>query len=186
MALQPARLRDLSAFCVMHISAALVCHFPKWRVYASVNCPMVTRWMFLSLVLWATTGCAPRAGEFAGTWRLTRTVSRGKETRIAAATAPLRVFDGLIAETRPASTGPGKASEVSGRARYWIDASRTPKTINLEYVEGPATGTMHHGIYEISGDSMKICVALNGGPTPTSFESPIGSETNVDFYERVK
>jgi uncharacterized protein (TIGR03067 family) len=146
---------------------------------------MITR-LVLFLLGCAAGGCTPRAGEFSGTWRLTHSISRGKETSVPTGSVPTRVFDGQYAEGRRPSSIPGKPFEVSGRARYWIDRSKTPKTIDLEYVEGPAMGMVYHGIYEISGDVMKICVALNGGRTPAAFESPVGSETNLDFYERVK
>lgn len=146
---------------------------------------MITR-LILFLLAGAAGGCAPADRELAGTWRLTHSISRGEETHIATAAAPLRFFDGRIAETRHVSSVTGKPYEVVSRARYSVDRSRSPKMIEIEYVEGAGKGMGFHGIYEISGDAMKICVTLNGGPSPTGFESPVGSDTNVDFYERVR
>ena len=147
---------------------------------------MNARFLTLILITAFVAACGRVDRELAGTWRITRSISQGKETQAAADRASRRNFDDGVAVTLHPTLIAGKPYEVTGRARYSVDRSTNPKTIVIEYFDGPAKGMIYHGIYEISGDVMKICVGLNGGPTPTRFESPVGSDTNVDYYERVR
>lgn len=54
------------------------------------------------------------------------------------------------------------------KATYKIDPSKKPKTIEFtpEREEKPALG-----IYELTGDSLKVCVMRPGGERPTDFSS---------------
>jgi uncharacterized protein (TIGR03067 family) len=63
------------------------------------------------------------------------------------------------------------APELGGRkqppAKYKLDASKSPKQIDLE---PPGQGMMIEGIYEIKGDTLKLCFRRMGG-RPTSFDT---------------
>jgi RNA polymerase sigma factor (sigma-70 family) len=63
-------------------------------------------------------------------------------------------------------------------ARYSVDASKEPKQIDLI-----GTTTMK-GIYEVKGDTLRVCHTLDGGERPTGFEG--GPGVAVWVFERQK
>ena len=54
---------------------------------------------------------------------------------------------------------------------FAIDPSKSPKTIDLK-PDKNSEGQLIPGIYELTGDRLKICVAGRGKPRPTQFDSP--------------
>ena len=67
-----------------------------------------------------------------------------------------------------------------------IDPSKSPKTIDVTLTEGPSKGTVILGIYEIEGDTLKVCFDMGGKKRPTEFKSMAGSETFLNVHKRVK
>src|SRR5262245_11466781 len=67
-----------------------------------------------------------------------------------------------------------------------IDATKSPKTIDVTRTNGPTKGRTALGIYEFDGDRMKTCVAPPGKDRPTEFVSKPGSELTVTVWRRVK
>jgi len=78
-----------------------------------------------------------------------------------------------------------------------IDPTKTPKTIDYVVsggavrgdrpasVTGAAGGT-RQGIYELNGDSLRICLARPGKDRPTEFLSPPGKDLVLSVYQRQK
>jgi uncharacterized protein (TIGR03067 family) len=68
-----------------------------------------------------------------------------------------------------------------------IDASRKPKTIDSEQTVGEQKGTIVQGIYELDGDTLRVCVVLPGkGERPTEFSGKAGSGCTLAVYMREK
>ena len=67
-----------------------------------------------------------------------------------------------------------------------IDPSKSPKTIDVTMTEGPSKGSVLLGIYEIDGDTMKVCFDPEGKKRPTEFKSPAGSKNFVNVHKRIK
>ena len=67
-----------------------------------------------------------------------------------------------------------------------LDPSKSPKTIDVTMTEGPSKGTVMLGIYEIDGDTLKVCFDPHGKKRPTEFKSAPGSQTFVNVHKRVK
>jgi uncharacterized protein (TIGR03067 family) len=61
--------------------------------------------------------------------------------------------------------------QVKGTGQYRLDATLSPRTIDCV---DPRAGT-GAGIYSLSRDDLKICVAVPGVARPTKFESTSGS-----------
>jgi uncharacterized protein (TIGR03067 family) len=68
-----------------------------------------------------------------------------------------------------------------------IDPTKKPKTVDATQTsEGDNKGKTSHGIYEIEGDTMKICSAEFGKERPTEFSSKPGSGHFLRVYKREK
>ncbi|NCY02140.1 MAG: TIGR03067 domain-containing protein [Planctomycetia bacterium] len=67
-----------------------------------------------------------------------------------------------------------------------IDASATPKTIDLEFTSGPNAGRTSYGIYEATRSSRRICYAEAGRARPGAFSTEAGSGRTLVVFERVE
>jgi uncharacterized protein (TIGR03067 family) len=64
-------------------------------------------------------------------------------------------------------------AEYSGTIQ--IDAAKRPKRFDLVFDSGPHTGSRSLGIYQLEGDSWRICLGFAGNPRPISFATAPGS-----------
>jgi uncharacterized protein (TIGR03067 family) len=67
-----------------------------------------------------------------------------------------------------------------------LDPSKSPKTIDVTLTEGPMKGVVLLGIYEIDGDTLRVCFDLGGKERPKEFKSAPGSQTSVNVHKRAK
>ncbi|HWY88277.1 MAG TPA: TIGR03067 domain-containing protein [Gemmataceae bacterium] len=67
-----------------------------------------------------------------------------------------------------------------------IDPTKKPKTINFTPSVGLETGQEYLGIYEITGNTRKLCFAPPGNDRPADFSSMPGSERFLVSFEREK
>lgn len=80
----------------------------------------------------------------------------------------------------------GDTVVLEGRVKK-IDASKNPKTMDTEELVGKKKGNIIQGIYEIDGDSLRVCVVLPGkGERPTEFSAKAGSGRTLIVYKREK
>ena len=56
-----------------------------------------------------------------------------------------------------------------------VDASASPKRFDLLFQTGPEAGNRSLGIYELDGDSWKMCLTTRGGERPTKFATKAGT-----------
>ena len=143
-----------------------------------------------TLVLTASGGTGARADDkaevekelkkFQGTWTFVSASSLdGKEL-------PASELVGLVLTFEGAKHTVKKGNEVIQVGTQKLDPSRSPKAIDVTLTEGPKKGAVMLGIYEIDGDTLKVCFAAEGNKRPTEFKSPPGSETFVNVHKRVK
>ena len=88
----------------------------------------------------------------------------------------------VIDGSRFTSTGMG--SEYEGT--FELDASAKPAQIDMKFDKGPEKGNTNLGIYQLKGDSWKLCLATRGTVRPTSFNSPPDSGIAVETLVRGK
>ena len=72
------------------------------------------------------------------------------------------------------------------KAKFRLDASKTPKTIDYDVIDGPTKGKKHLGIYELNGDDLRLCVGRIGRPRPTNFAAADGSKHILTTYRRAE
>lgn len=56
-----------------------------------------------------------------------------------------------------------------------VDASRSPKTLDMHFTEGPEKGNTSLAIYELDGDNWKLCLGVTAKNRPTEFAAKAGS-----------
>lgn len=72
------------------------------------------------------------------------------------------------------------------RGTYSTDASTQPKAMTITGTEGPNKGQSFPCIYDVQGDTMRICYDLSGAQRPTEFKSPPGTKVFLVTYARKK
>src|SRR3954463_11529267 len=60
---------------------------------------------------------------------------------------------------------------------YSLGTESKIKTIDVTGTEGPNAGKKIPGIYELNGETLRICYGLRGSPRPTEFKSPPGTQS---------
>ncbi len=67
-----------------------------------------------------------------------------------------------------------------------LDADKTPRQIDVTTDEGEFKGKTMTGIYEIKGDTMRVCFTGDGKDRPTEFRTKEGSTQMLFTYKRIK
>ncbi len=88
------------------------------------------------------------------------------------------LFEGTTLRRR--QTAPD-GKDVGEEVRYTVDPTKSPKTIDLTQF-----GRTAFGVYELSGDTLKLCVSNNAAPRPTGFTTSRGDRCRLDVLQRAK
>jgi uncharacterized protein (TIGR03067 family) len=59
-------------------------------------------------------------------------------------------------------------------ARFTLDTATTPHEVDYMNVEGPNAGQAQAGIFDLRGDTLRVCMAAPGKPRPADFSSKAG------------
>jgi uncharacterized protein (TIGR03067 family) len=76
--------------------------------------------------------------------------------------------------------------QVYFKAKFTIDPTKKPKTIDYTMTEGPTKGKTQLGIYELEGDTVKFCFAAPGQERPTEFTAKEDSQRTLSVWKRDK
>lgn len=77
-----------------------------------------------------------------------------------------------------------RGGKVAVRGTIKIDSSKDPKWLDATFTQGGPTGETIHGIYQLDGDTLKVCIGTPEDERPTKFESKTGTKMRLIFYER--
>jgi uncharacterized protein (TIGR03067 family) len=69
---------------------------------------------------------------------------------------------------------------------YTIDASASPRAMSVTGTEGPNQGKTFPAIYELNGDTLRICYDLSGTKRPAEFKTAAGTMLYLVTYNRRK
>jgi uncharacterized protein (TIGR03067 family) len=119
-----------------------------------------------------------RAGDqdkFQGTWKAEKMTRGGMD-------APAEETEKMTIEFKGNKAIPMKDGKSEDAAEFSLDETKKPKTMDIK---PPKEDKTFLGIYELNGDTLKICFARDGG-RPEKFESPEGSMNMVIVLKRVK
>jgi uncharacterized protein (TIGR03067 family) len=117
--------------------------------------------------------------NFQGSWTIESSETGGKAI-------PPGELKGLIVIFEGDKHTVKKGDEVIQVGTQKLDPSKSPKAIDVTMTVGPNKGAVMLGIYEIDGDTLKVCFDPQGKKRPTEFKSPPGSENFVNVHKRAK
>jgi uncharacterized protein (TIGR03067 family) len=112
-----------------------------------------------------------------GTWNIEKAVFQGGNSTELFKTAVLKMEDGNYTVTFDGKEDKGTLK---------IDAAKKPKQMTVSGKEGANKDKTYETIYELDGDTLKICYALEGKEPPKEFESKAGTNTLFIVYKRAK
>jgi uncharacterized protein (TIGR03067 family) len=117
--------------------------------------------------------------KFQGTWTFESSETGGKKLLVSELKGLILTFEG---DRHTVKNG----VEVIQVGTQKLDPSKSPKNIDVTMTEGPNKAAVMLGIYEIDGDTLKVCFDPRGKKRPTEFKSAPGSENFVNVHKRVK
>lgn len=77
-----------------------------------------------------------------------------------------------------------KGAESPDRGTVKVDATQKPMTMDVTGTDGPNKGKTFPCIYELSGDTLKICYDLSGKKRPEEFKTEKGTKLYLVTYKR--
>jgi uncharacterized protein (TIGR03067 family) len=72
------------------------------------------------------------------------------------------------------------------RGTYTLDTAAKPKGMTITGTEGPNKGKTFPCIYELDGDTLRVCYDLSGQKAPTEFATTAGTVHYLVTYARKK
>src|SRR5262249_9752279 len=117
--------------------------------------------------------------KFQGAWTFESSEAGGKAL-------PADELKGFIVTFEGNKHTGKKGDEVIQSGTQKLDPSKSPKAIDVTMTEGANKGAVMLGIYEINGDTLKVCFDAEGKKRPTQFKSAPGSATFVNVHKRLK
>jgi len=114
--------------------------------------------------------------QLKGNWAATSYVKDGKP----APEQDLKMIKLSIAGDRVTFT---KGKDVR-KSTYKLDPTQKPKALDIVMIEGPDKGKTLLGIYEVTGDDLRICLAILDKPRPKEFAAK--PETILETWKREK
>ena len=72
------------------------------------------------------------------------------------------------------------------RGTYTLDSGAKPKGITITGTDGPNIDKTFPAIYELKGDTLRICYDLSGAKRPADFKSSAGTKLYLVTYNRKK
>jgi uncharacterized protein (TIGR03067 family) len=79
-----------------------------------------------------------------------------------------------------------RGDAVIVEATVTLDPTKKPRAIDVTFTGGENKGKTVLGIYEIEGDTFRVCHARPGGERPTAFSAKAGSGHAFVVYQREK
>ena len=79
-----------------------------------------------------------------------------------------------------------KSERLDDTGTMVADTTKKPMQLDIKGVEGPNKGKTLLAIYELDGDSLKICYDLEGKARPTEFKTTKGTKQFLVLYKRIK
>ena len=156
---------------------------PKWPDTLVRRCNM-RRHALLVLAVGLLTAAAPEGdkelAKFDGTWVAASVEVGGKKIP----DEELKKAPGRLTLKGGKWTLKAGGREQSGT--FTVDAAKKPKQMDIKPGDGPNAGKTIQAIYQLDGDTMKVCYAPPGKDRPTAFETKDKAGYALIVYKREK
>jgi uncharacterized protein (TIGR03067 family) len=114
-----------------------------------------------------------------GTWKVVRSEEDGKKSSAQAIKDLKLVFKGNKVSIR-------KGGKTSRSYSFTLDPTKKPRQINVTALDGKAKGKTGLGIYELEGDTLKICTDNRAKKRPTDFNTSEQMRVSLFVLKREK
>ncbi|HVS33990.1 MAG TPA: TIGR03067 domain-containing protein [Gemmataceae bacterium] len=112
-----------------------------------------------------------------GKWQITALTRDGKDAEVSKDAV-------RIVKDNKYTVNPNPNTTIEGT--FKIDPTTKPKSIDITQTNGPNAGKTSLGVYDLDGDTLKICWAPPGKDRPTDFKSAEGSGVLLAVHKKVK
>ena len=147
---------------------------------------MKTSSRFLALLLASVAALETRAADdfkrMGGIWKPTQAELAGQPMPPPVLKSITLKLDGADYEVT-VDTEKGKSVDKGTVA---LDQVAKPKAMTVTGVEGPNAGKTFLAIYELDGDTMRVCYDLSGTRRPAEFKTAPATPLYLVTYQRVK
>jgi uncharacterized protein (TIGR03067 family) len=92
----------------------------------------------------------------------------------------------VFKDDRVSVEGNDEVKKEYAKAAIKLDASTSPRCLDIKVIGGNQKDVAMEGIYEVKGDRFTLCVKVLGKERPTKFASPDGSSIALLVLEREK
>jgi uncharacterized protein (TIGR03067 family) len=117
--------------------------------------------------------------KFEGTWKMESFMMDGKPS-------PIKDFADFKM-TLKGDTFTTEGAEGKSSGTYKIDPTKKPKTLDIIFVNGALDGVTMLGVYELDGDTYKVCLpTAPGAERPKELASKEGSGLVLEVFKRIK
>ena len=123
-------------------------------------------WLLLVAALTSSAADKPDAGGLQGTWE-------PKKAELAGQPLPEATLKSISLKLDRGRYEVSVAGEPD-KGTYTIDSSTTPKSMIIMGTEGPNRGKTFPAIYDLQGDTLRICYDLSGEQRPAEFKTSWG------------
>jgi uncharacterized protein (TIGR03067 family) len=135
---------------------------------------MKWRWVICLLAALLAAGCGKKDDQQAltGSWKVVSAEEGGKPPEETIKKTKVLIIDTDFS-----------LHDANGRRtmKYKIDATKSPKHIDLDW-----DNHVQPGIYELSGDDLKVCFDQAGKTRPTAFKTEAGDKVLLLVLKREK
>jgi uncharacterized protein (TIGR03067 family) len=80
----------------------------------------------------------------------------------------------------------GRYTYQNDQGTYKLSPADKPKTMDITGTAGPNQGKTFFAIYELTGDTLRICYDLGGKMRPSEFTTKAGTKQFLASYKRAK
>jgi uncharacterized protein (TIGR03067 family) len=117
---------------------------------------------------------------FKGTWRLSSREEDGKKNSEEEIKDLIATIDGS------GKVSVRRGDKLINEGTVKLDPTKKPKTVDVTFTGGERKGQAVVGIYELEGDTFRVCVARPGDERPAELSAKAGSGHTLVVYQREK
>lgn len=151
--------------------------FASILIAAAMGFPLLVIWLLPALQTWQS----PDYPLLQGEWREVAVEQDGRPVNATPAIAYVGTLRFFGRSFQRIQTLPDGSVLQAGSGSFTLDSSQDPAAINFRQWQGTA-----HGIYELDGDKLTICVTRNGGPRPGGLSTTKNDDRILSRYQRVQ